>query len=220
MELAVPFNMNRSEKLIIQEHLQPWLASPNKNVFRKPFEREKEESGQVTSLVRYEPGSEFSEHTHPLGEEIFVWEGEFADEHGRYPAGTYLRNPSGSSHKPFSEVGCKLFVKLNQFASDDLKRVVIDTTRSDWFPGFGMLRVMPLHEHGTHNAALVHWPPGATFQPHKHWGGEEIFVLQGTFQDEYGNYPQGTYLRSPHLSMHNPFSEKGCTILVKVGHMQ
>ena len=55
--------------------------------------------------------------------------------------------------------------------------------------------------------------------PHTHFGGEEIFVLEGTFIDEKGEYPTGTWIRSPHLSSHNPFVKEGCTILVKVGHM-
>ena len=44
------------------------------------------------------------------------------------------------------------------------------------------------------NTALVRWAPGTVFNPHRHHGGEEIFVLQGQFQDEFGNY------RSPHIS--------------------
>jgi anti-sigma factor ChrR (cupin superfamily) len=41
-----------------------------------------------------------------------VLEGTFADEHGVYPAGTYLRNPPGSRHHPYSPDGCVIFVKL------------------------------------------------------------------------------------------------------------
>ena len=69
------------------------------------------------------------------------------------------------------------------------------------------------------STALVHWPIGATFQAHRHHGGEEIFVLDGVFEDENGRYPSGTWIRSPHLSAHNPFASEGCVILVKVGHM-
>jgi anti-sigma factor ChrR (cupin superfamily) len=57
------------------------------------------------------------------------------------------------------------------------------------------------------------------FTPHRHWGGEEIFVLDGVFEDEHGRYPAGTWMRSPHLSQHAPFSSQGCTIFVKVGHL-
>ena len=78
---------------------------------------------------------------------------------------------------------------------------------------------MLLAEFDTESTALVKWPEGAAFIPHTHFGGEEIFVLEGTFIDEKGEYPTGTWIRSPHLSNHNPFVKEGCTILVKVGHM-
>jgi len=35
----------------------------------------------------------------------------FEDEHGRYPAGSWLRSPHGSRHTPFSREGTTLYVK-------------------------------------------------------------------------------------------------------------
>ena len=106
------FNMDFSKKLVIETESLDWIASPAIGVWRKPLEREEKESGHTTSVVKYEAGASFTQHSHPLGEEIFVLEGIFSDENGDYPAGTYLRNPPGSSHAPFSKDGCKLFVKL------------------------------------------------------------------------------------------------------------
>jgi anti-sigma factor ChrR (cupin superfamily) len=217
--MELPLNMDRREKLIIKTQELPWVDSPNPQVKRIPLEREKEESGEVTSIVRYEAGSQFKAHSHPLGEEIFVLEGEFADENGRYPTGTYIRNPPGSSHAPFSEKGCVIFVKLNQFNPNDKERVVIETGQVQWRPGIGGLEVMPLHEHQGQSTALVKWPAGERFQPHSHYGGEEIFVINGTFKDEYGEYPKGSWIRSPHLSKHFPFVDEETLILVKVGHL-
>jgi len=213
----VPFNMDRSIRLVMNTENLPWVNSYHPQVLRKSLEREKEESGEVTSVVKYEPLSTFPPHNHPFGEEIFVLEGEFADEYGTYPRGTYLRNPPGSSHSPFSEKGCILFVKLNQFSKEDTQRIIINTSEAEWLQGQGNLRVMPLHEFGGISAALVLWPKGSRFQRHRHWGGEEIFVLEGIFQDELGSYPKGTWLRNPHLSAHDPFSDHGCKIFVKVG---
>ena len=49
---------------------------------------------------------------------------------------------------------------------------------------------------------------------------EEILVLEGTFYDEHGAYPKGSWLRSPHLSQHQPYTkEDGALIYVKVGHL-
>ncbi|MEL6688355.1 MAG: cupin domain-containing protein, partial [Pseudomonadota bacterium] len=61
--------------------------------------------------------------------------------------------------------------------------------------------------------------PDTYFQPHTHFGGEEILVLQGMFSDETGDYPAGSWLRSPHMSRHTPFSKEGCLIYVKTGHL-
>jgi len=213
-------NMDRSKRVAIRTGEMEWEASPSAGVLRKKLEREAAESGQVTSVVRYEPGSVFAPHLHPRGEEILVLSGVFEDENGRYPAGTYLRNPPGSRHAPASEPGCDLFVKLNMFATDDFQSVCINTEESEWLPGqVPGLSVMPLHSWETRHTALVRWAPGTRFKPHVHPGGEEIFVLSGVLQDEQGDYPQGTWLRNPSCSQHLPYSEKGCTILVKTGHL-
>ena len=59
-----------------------------------------------------------------------------------------------------------------------------------------------------------------SFTPHIHWGGEEILVLEGTFEDEYGRYPKGSWIRNPPKSRHAPSSpEEGCIIYVKTGHL-
>ena len=41
-------------------------------------------------------------------------------------------------------------------------------------------------------------------------------MLEGTFQDEHGDYPIGSYVRNPPTSRHTPGSEPGCVILVKL----
>ncbi len=212
-------NMNFSERIVIEAAAQDWQPSPAAGVWRKPLAREYREQGHATSIVRYEPGSRFNTHPHPKGEEILVLEGVFSDETGNYPAGTYLRNPPGSSHAPFSEQGCVIFVKLDQFDESDQATVRINTQQTDWVPGQGGLQVMPLHDHNGEHTALVKWPAGEQFLPHRHWGGEEILVLSGEFQDEHGVYPPLSWIRSPHLSEHHPFVTKETVILVKTGHL-
>lgn len=215
-----PFNMQRDKVVVVRPGDQPWQNTPqNPFIQRWPLERELPESGQVTSLVRYAAGAKFPPHVHPNGEEIFVLEGTFSDESGDYPAGSYLRHAPGSQHSPFSENGCLIFVKLNQFAEDDNQTVRLTPAAQTWYPGQGNLTVCPLHEFQGQHTALVHWPAGEKFVPHQHWGGEEILVLKGCFKDEHGDYPQHTWLRSPHLSRHHPFVDEETLILVKVGHL-
>ena len=198
----------------------PWTPSPMAGVERRMLDRRGGEVARATSIVGYAPGSRFERHSHGGGEEILVLEGTFSDELGDYPAGTYLRNPVGSSHAPFSTDGCTLLAKLQQMHPGDQQRLVIDTNNAAWRPGLVKgLEVMPLHGFGSEHVALVRWAPGTRFQPHSHPGGEEIFVLDGVFQDEHGSYPAGSWLRNPPGSVHRPWSETGCTIWVKTGHL-
>ncbi len=91
----------------------------------------------------------------------------------------------------------------------------------DWRQGMVPgLKVTSLHQGLTKHTALVRWAPETRFNPHTHVGGEEILVLEGVFRDEHGSYPAGTWIRSPHMSNHRPFTgPEGAIILVKVGHL-
>ena len=198
-----------------------WTPSPQPGVDRRMLDRVGDEVARATSIVRYAPGSRFDRHVHAGGEEILVLEGVFSDESGDHAAGSYLRNPPGSDHAPFSREGCLLFVKLRQFALDDLASLRCDTRSLPWRQGLVPgLSVMPLHAHGGVDTALVRWAPNTRFNAHVHPGGEEILVLDGVFGDDAGDYPAGTWLRSPRWSRHAPFTgPAGALIFVKVGHL-
>ena len=110
------FNHDMSIPSIVKVNEADWQASPSKTVRRKRFHLVGEpESGQVTSLVEYLPGASFHRHGHPEGEEILVLEGIFSDDAGDWPAGSWLLNPEGFAHAPYSREGCLLFVKLRQY---------------------------------------------------------------------------------------------------------
>lgn len=191
-------------------------------VERMMLDRIGDEVARATSLVRYAPNSTFSEHTHAGGEEFYVLEGEFGDEHQTYSAGTYVRNPIGTSHSPrVGDAGCIIFVKLHQFDAADETPVMINTHEAAWSPGLvDGLQVMNLHQFGSEQVALVKWAPDTRFTSHTHFGGEEILVLEGVFHDEFGDYPAGSWIRSPHGSQHTPFTRsEGALIYVKVGHL-
>jgi len=64
--------------------------------------------------------------------------------------------------------------------------------------------------------SIVRYAKGSAFAEHTHSGGEEFVVLDGVFQDEYGDYPAGTYVRNPVGTHHIPRSDPGCTIFVKL----
>ncbi|MEO0391826.1 MAG: cupin domain-containing protein [Pseudomonadota bacterium] len=215
-------NSDFSQRVVIRPDEYDWVPSPMPGVERMMLDRIGDEVARATSLVRYAPNSQFSAHTHGGGEEYFVLDGVFADEHGDYPQGTYVRNPVGTKHTPsIGPEGATIFVKLHQFDPADQTQKAIETPAAQWHPGLVPgLSVLPLHEFGTERVALVRWAPDTRFNPHQHWGGEEIFVLEGTFYDEHGDYPAGSWLRSPHASQHTPYTKgDGALIYVKTGHL-
>ena len=209
------------ERIVLHTDELVWQPSPQDGVQRKYLDRVGDEVARASSIVRYEPNTSFAQHAHDGGEEILVLDGCFSDEKGDYSAGMYLRNPPGSQHAPFSKDGCTLFVKLRQFERSDHQELRINTKASDWYPGLVPgLSVMPLHEHQGISTALVRWAPNTVFNPHVHPGGEEIYVLDGVFHDEFGAYPKGSWIRSPRYSKHAPFTgSEGALIYVKVGHL-
>ncbi len=107
---------------------------------------------------------------------------------------------------------------------DFSQRVVIDTSTQNWIasPLSGVWRKPLAREEAErgHATSIVRYDAGASFSAHDHPLGEEILVLEGTFSDESGDYPAGTYFRNPEGFRHAPFSKDGCTILVKLHQFQ
>ena len=219
VELA-DINADLGGRTVVVSADMDWESSPSGTVWRKPLFRQGGEYGPVTSIVRYDAGGAFRTHSHPEGEEILVLDGVFADDHGEYPAGSYLLNPDGSRHAPASPAGCVLLVRLRQYAGSDRPQVALDTAAMAWqqdlLPGTW---IKPLYrQHGyPENMALVKWEPGTELRRHAHLGGEEVLVLDGAFEDEYGRYSKGTWVRMPHGSEHRPFTRDGCTLYLRVG---
>ncbi len=209
-----------SQRIAIQQSTLPWIDSPVAGIQYRSLEQGDGEAARSTAIVSYAPGTSVGSRSHELGEEIVVLDGILTDGSGSYGKGTYIKNPPGHATACESASGCLLFVKRQHLEPDDALRIVVETANMPWYQGLVEgLSVMPLSEFGTRHTALVRWAPGTRFNPHRHYGGEEIYVLDGVFEDEFGRYPAGTWLRSPHLSAHCPFSIEGCTILVKTGHL-
>jgi anti-sigma factor ChrR (cupin superfamily) len=209
-----------SARVVLGTDSMAWLDTAEAGVWRKPLDSDDAAAASATSVLKCAPGYAFNPPDDALGDEILVLDGVLADERAEYAAGAYLRNPPGSPCALRTDQGCVLFVKRYPFDSADSAVVRIDTVAARWLPGLVPgLSVLPLHEHRHEHAALVRWQPETYFQPHAHFGGEEILVLSGMFEDEFGSYPVGTWIRSPHMSRHQPFSRIGCTIYVKTGHL-
>src|SRR5207244_11752970 len=156
-------NADFSRRVVIATDELPWIPSPQAGVERRPLDRIGGEVARATSLVRYTPPSTFPAHEHALGEAFLVLSGVLSEEHGDYPAGTYVRNPPRSRHTPRTAPGCTILVKLRQMPPTETKRVVIDTTNATWKPAepSGLIR-LPLHlaPDTGESVTLERMPPG------------------------------------------------------------
>jgi len=215
-------NADFSEQVVVRPEDYRWVDSPMPGVERMMLDRIGDEVARATSLVRYAPNSSFSPHVHVGGEEFLVLEGVFGDEHQTYPAGSYVRNPIGTSHSPrMGDEGCIILVKLHQFDHQDSASLVINTHEADWIPDYAPgLDVLPLHKFQNESVVMIRWAPNTPFKEHTHEGGEEVFVVEGRFSDENGDYPAGTWLRLPDQSSHSAFTgDEGALLFLKAGHL-
>jgi anti-sigma factor ChrR (cupin superfamily) len=175
---ATQVNADRSRLALESGATLPWRASPEPGVMRKLLERDGGEVALATSIVRYAAGSRFASHRHDAGEEFLVLDGVFSDACGDYASGTYVRNPPGSSHAPFSASGCVIFVKLRQMKPDESDRVVVAPEHQQWLPTEQGERAELYRSAGT-RVALERLPAGAHRLIGATLGGEEILVLAG-----------------------------------------
>jgi len=98
----------------VDTHCQPWQPSTIHGIDLMPLHTFNEER---VFLIRWQAGVTADHHVHTGGEEVFVLSGEYHDEQGSYPIGTWIRNPPGSTHQPISHTGCLLFVKTGHLRS-------------------------------------------------------------------------------------------------------
>ena len=126
-------NADFDQAVVIRPDNYQWQDSPMPGVERMMLDRIGDEVARATSLVRYAPNTSFTPHQHEGGEEILVLEGVFSDEHGDYPAGSYIRNPIGTSHTPSVGLeGATILVKLHQFDCADRQTLHLDTQSAAW----------------------------------------------------------------------------------------
>ncbi|MEO3429702.1 cupin domain-containing protein [Pelagibius sp. CAU 1746] len=203
-----------------------WQASPSPTVWRKRLDLVDGEFSRVTSVVRYDADSAFHEHGHPQGEEILVLDGTFSDEHGDYPAGTFLLNPSGFRHAPFSKDGCIIFVKLCQFAGDDREHVVVDTAHAEWQGAAPGVEILPLYRDARYpeDISMIRLAAG-TLLPTGYIDAEaaakgfETFVVSGELRSGDSRYGAGAWLRAPRSTGHSFVATADTTFYMKRNHL-
>jgi anti-sigma factor ChrR (cupin superfamily) len=215
-------NADFSRRVVLDIDALPWLASPQAGVERRMLDRVGGEVARATSVVRYAARSAFPEHEHTLGEEFLVLSGVFSDEHGDYPAGTYIRNPPGSRHSPRSAPGCMIFVKLRQMRAGERGRVVIDTGAASWqsgdAEGHERIGLYSADETGE-RVKMERLKSGSRLPTYDCPGGEELLLLAGDLADEAGMHSAPSWIRSPPGSRRSLRSETGALYWVKRGHL-
>lgn len=214
MELNTDF----SKRVVIDSETLAWTPSPMAGVDRRMLDRIGGEVARATSIVRYAPGSKFSAHTHTGGEEFIVLDGVFQDEHGDYPAGTYVRNPPTSGHTPGAANGCVIFVKLWQFDMADRTQFRKDMADTLAAPVDGVATAQ-LHRDEFETVTYHHLDPAATLTC-AGAGGSEMLVLGGSVTQAGETLTKGAWLRLPDgTDLTVTAQSNGAKIWVKTGHL-
>ena len=196
-----------------------WIASPMPGVDRKPLDRIGDEVARATTIVRYAPGSSFSAHTHTGGEEFLVLEGVFQDQHGDFPAGTYVRNPPTTSHEPASEDGCVILVKLWQFDKGDRNQFHVAEENRRYEPIAEGVEAARVHKDEREEVRFERWAPGARVASGPH-DGLEVFVLKGGFAEGGEDFAEWSWLRLPKgAALDAVAGPEGAEVWIKEGHL-
>ena len=222
MPARMEINADFSRRVAVHAARLPWIPSPMAGVERRMLDRIGDEVARATSIVRYAAGSRFSPHIHGGGEEFLVLDGVFQDEHGDYPAGSYVRNPPTSRHTPGSRPGCTLLVKLWQFDPADRTEVRLDTAGIPYEAAGSRPGVEWLHlfRDDDEDVRLEKWMPGAAVSLNLP-GGAELLVLDGGFDEGGERFEPLSWLRLPTSSMLQATAgPQGCRLWIKTGHLR
>lgn len=190
-------NDDLGKPVVVDTTKLDWVPSPAAGVDRRMLFRIGGEVARATSIVRYAPESAFPRHVHGGGEEILVLDGTFQDEHGDYPAGTYFRNPPGTSHVPAAKDGCTILVRLWQFREGDNEQIVRRPGEGDRaIPRDGASEALVLFDDGHEEVRLETWKAGADVCV-RNERGIEFFVLAGSLALNGGKVDAQSWGRLP-----------------------
>lgn len=213
-------NADFSARAVVHAADIAWVASPMKGVDRRMLERIGAEVARATTIVRYAAGSAFSPHVHSGGEEYLVLSGTFQDEHGDFPAGSYVRNPPQSSHTPRSDAGAVIMVKLWQFDADDRTAVTLRPADMTPKPANNGVTITPLHTDDREMVRIEDWAAGTDVIIANH-GGAEAFVIDGGFSEGGENFKTDSWLRLPvGHDLTAKAGPNGARVWIKTGHLR
>ncbi len=213
------YNADYSKRIAILPDKNAWSETGMSGIRYKLLESCCEPYPRRTLLLQCDPGSTIDQQGEQNELEFFVLRGEISDQNNNYPVSTYVRNPEGCSHA-HSEQGCSVFIKLSQIHEEDQGQRIINTRReSKWLPGPSEgIQIYPLHVWDTESIFLIRWKLAAHFKPIMDPKGEEILVIEGELQDEFGRYPKGSWIRNPTAIWQSWVATAGTVVYYKNGH--
>ena len=100
----------------------PWKPTPCPGIEMKVL-MEEPETGLLTALFRWAPGSVLALHEHVEIEQTYVLEGSVVDDEGECREGDYVWRPKGNRHIARSPNGALIlsfFLKPNKFLDSAL----------------------------------------------------------------------------------------------------
>jgi anti-sigma factor ChrR (cupin superfamily) len=102
------------EAVIVDARNTTWDPHPTEGVIMLPLYAQPGFPERMT-MLRGSAGVVL-EQRFPGGGEIFVTAGSFADEHGAYRTGSWVRYPAGSQHRAVFDVDSYLYLKTGHLA--------------------------------------------------------------------------------------------------------
>lgn len=99
----------------------PWKPTPTPGIEMKILLKD-EETGLLTALFRWAPGTRLPLHEHVKVEQTYVLEGSIVDDEGEALAGNFVWRPEGNRHVARSPNGAlvlSFFLKPNKILEGD-----------------------------------------------------------------------------------------------------
>ncbi|MGF1528286.1 MAG: cupin domain-containing protein [Candidatus Competibacterales bacterium] len=215
-------NADFDQRVVMHADEIEWLDSPMAGVTRRPLDRIGDEVARATTIVRYAPNSHFSPHVHGGGEEFIVLDGVFSDEHGDFPAGSYIRNPPTSKHTPGSDPGTTIFVKLWQFDPEDRTHIRVNFDKVEPVEAAGRpgVKVTPLFKDERETVRIEAWAPGTEGEIAAP-GGAELLVLEGAATESGEALRVQSWVRVPDgRALKLKAGPDGIRFWLKIGHLR
>ncbi|MGG4774621.1 cupin domain-containing protein [Paenalcaligenes sp. Me52] len=118
----LPFASGELASRYVNVEELPWKATPTPGIDMKIL-LDVPETGLLTALFRWQPGTELPLHEHVEIEQTYVLSGSIVDDEGEVCEGNYVWRPKGNRHiarSPNGALVLSFFLKPNKFLEGPL----------------------------------------------------------------------------------------------------